>query len=114
MFVFERDIDKALVIAAGVPRSWAVAGDGYEVERLPTHYGVLSYKFHREPRARDGALRLRLEIGGDLQMPPGGIVVASPVAKPLTSVSVNGRVLTDVADREVTIREFPADVVLTY
>ena len=114
MLAYERDSDDALVIAAGVPRAWLESENGIEVRRLPTYYGVLSYKLHRFTTTRTGAPRVQLELGGDLQIPPGGIVIVSPLSRPIRSVSVNGRPPAYVTTNEATIKELPADVLLTY
>jgi hypothetical protein len=109
LFVYERESDRALVIAAGLPGAWVTSASGVAVKRLPTHYGALSYSL----RSRDaGALRLRLS--GDLTVPPGGIVVAPPLPAPLKAVTVNGKPLQTIGADSATIRELPADVVLEY
>jgi hypothetical protein len=114
MLVYERELDSALVIAAGVPRSWLRRLEGIDVRRLPTHWGALSYKLHRISPKREGAPRLQLELAGDVQVPPGGIVIASPLSRPIREVMVNGRPHADATTREAVIREFPANVVLSY
>ena len=49
---YERDSDRALVLAAGVPRDWLASG--VVVRRLPTRHGALSYRLQRD--GSDGAL----------------------------------------------------------
>jgi hypothetical protein len=108
LFAYERESDASLVVAAGVPEAW-VAGPGVAVRRLPTHSGVLAYTLRA-----DGPDAVRLRLGGDLTLPPGKIVVRSPLARPLASVTVNGRPVDGFASDEVVVGEFPADVVLRY
>jgi hypothetical protein len=55
-----------------------------------------------------------MRLSGDLNVPPGGIVLAPPLAAPLTAVSVNGAAVEGFASDGVTIRAFPADVRLEY
>jgi hypothetical protein len=110
MLAYEREEDRALVLAAGVPAEWlAGGGPGVGVKRLPTYFGVLTYTLRPEG---DGAFRLRLS--GDLSVPPGGIVLMPPLPRVLTAVTVNGTPLTDFTTDTATIHEFPADVVLEY
>jgi len=108
MFVYEREEDRSLVLAAGVPLTW-VTGEGVEVQRLPTHYGVLSYSLRSvSPNA------LQLRLSGDLSVPPGGIVLQPPLPRPLQAVTVNGRAIEAKGLTGVTIGEFPAEVALEY
>ena len=107
MFVYERELDRSLVLAAGVPRDWVTQGRRIALKRLPTHFGVLSYSLESE---HPGALKLRLS--GDLILPPGGIVVRPPLEKPLVAVRVNGRQSPIFSADQAIITEFPAEVIL--
>jgi hypothetical protein len=109
MLAYEREEDHALVLAAGVAPSWLTAAPGVGVKRLPTYFGVLSYTLRPEG---DGVLRMQLT--GDLNVPPGGIVLAPPLPRALTAVTVNGTSLQGFSADSVTIREFPAEVRLEY
>jgi hypothetical protein len=107
LYAYERDGDRALVLAAGIPESWLDSGAG--VERLPTWFGALSYSLRRE-----GPDALRLKLSGALAMPPGGIVVQPPGQRPLREVVVNGKPGAASAADEAVIREVPAEVLLKY
>ncbi len=110
MLAYEREEDRALVLAAGVPLAWlAPATGGVGVKRLPTYYGVLNYTLET---VKEGTLRMRL--AGDLTPPPGGVVLMPPLPRPLRAVTVNGAPLADVGGEAVTVRAFPAEVVLEY
>jgi hypothetical protein len=109
LFAFERESDRALVIAAGVPAEWVVGQSGVTVKRLPTYYGALNYNLQS-----DGPEALRLRLSGDVTLPPGNIIVQSPLRRPLTGVTVNGRETQNFSADSATITEFPADVVLWY
>jgi hypothetical protein len=71
MFVYERQHDEALVLAAGAPADW-FTGSGFAIENLRTPYGRLSYSVRREGEG------YRLRMHGDAR-PPGGFVLALPV-----------------------------------
>jgi hypothetical protein len=107
LFAYEREFDHALIVAAGVPRAWLGEGHPVGVKRLPTYFGVLSYTLES-----DGPDRLRLQLSGDLRMPPGNIVIRPPLDRPLQSVRVNGRPIQTFSAGEAMISEFPANVVL--
>lgn len=109
MFAYERDADRALVIAAGIPDAWLASDGGVGVKRLPTHYGVLNYSLRRA-----GANALRMVLSGDLTLPPGDIVLRPPLPQPLKLVSVNGKPIQAFTADSATISEFPAEVVLEY
>jgi len=71
LFVYERDSDHALVLAAGLPLDWVDSPTGVGVREVRTAYGALSYSFKKE-----GAVRvLTIEPG---VTPPGGFVVQWP------------------------------------
>ncbi len=109
MLAYERESDQSLVLAAGVPAAWLASPPGVGVKRLPTYYGVLNYTL--EP---DGDHALRCTLGGDLTVPPGGIVLVPPLPGPLTAVTVNGTAVADFASDCVTIHAVPAEVRLDY
>ena len=108
MFAYERAADRALVLAAGVPASWLDAG-AVGVTGLPTYFGTLDLHLQR-----DGAETLVASVGGDLAVPPGGIVLRPPLARRLASVEANGRAVTAFDDTGVTIDACPARVVLRW
>jgi F5/8 type C domain/Bacterial alpha-L-rhamnosidase 6 hairpin glycosidase domain len=68
LFVYERERDAALVLAAGVPAAW-LDGPGVTVRDLRTPFGRVSYSLKR-----DGS-RVVLQVTGDAA-PPGGFVFA--------------------------------------
>jgi hypothetical protein len=107
MFVYEDESDKALVIAAGVPAAWIENETGITLKRLSTYYGTLNYSL------RKGDLdELRLKLSGDIALPPGKIIVTSPLEEPLKGVLVNGKPIETFNAHSATVGEFPADVVL--
>jgi hypothetical protein len=109
MLAYEREDDDALVLAAGVPAEWVMSDAGVKVRRLPTHYGVLNYSVRGE-----SADAVRLHVTGDLSLPPGKIIVPSPLARPLRAVLVNGKPVETFTPDHAVVGEFPADVLLRY
>lgn len=109
MLVYERESDRSLVLLAGVPEPWVTHESGLSVKRLPTYYGILNLSVRSE-----GADSLRLRVSGDLSLPPGGIVVQSPLDRELRAVIVNGKPVERFAADSVVLGELPAEVVLGY
>ncbi|HEX2211110.1 MAG TPA: discoidin domain-containing protein [Longimicrobium sp.] len=108
LFAYERTADSALVVAAGVPEAWVREGDGLEMTGLRTYWGTLDLRM----RAENDAVRVR--IGGDVRA-PGGIVIRTPLDRPIRRATVNGRrVSVDADAREIVVRAAPADVVLEH
>ncbi|HYW12794.1 MAG TPA: discoidin domain-containing protein, partial [Longimicrobium sp.] len=62
LFAYERTVDDALVIGAGVPEAW-VQGEGLEMTGLRTHYGRLDLRM----RATGNTVRIR--VAGDVRAP---------------------------------------------
>lgn len=106
-FAYERESDASLVLAAGIPRSWVE--QGVAVRRLPTHYGVLHFSVRAESPSS-----WKLQVGGDVQVPPGGLVVQLPARKPIRSVVVNGERHAPTAEREFRISVVPAEVTVDF
>lgn len=109
LFAYERDDDRALVLAAGVRTEWLDDPEGVGAVGLPTYYGLLDYTMRRE-----GSKRLHVRIGGALVVPPGGIVLQPPLAGPPIAVTVNGRRLDTPDLAAMRLREVPADVWMEY
>lgn len=86
LFAYEREADRSLVIAAGIPAGWLSEAGEVEVHDLPTYYGPVSYRL-----ARRGENGLRLSLAGDLRIPPGGILVMPPFPGVLSEVRIDGR-----------------------
>jgi hypothetical protein len=107
LFAFEREADRSLVVAAGIPADWLAAGE-VAVSGLPTWYGRLDLRLRR---TANGVLHLSL--GGGHGLPPGGFRFAPPGDGPLREVRVNGEPTTDFTPTEAQIAEFPAEVVVT-
>jgi hypothetical protein len=109
MIAYERTRDEALVVGAGLRADWLTTPPGVVVKRLPTHHGVLRLEAFM---VKDDVLRVRL--GGDLTVPPGGVVVASPLPRPVTGAGIDGVPVVPGPDGTVTVRALPAEVELVY
>jgi hypothetical protein len=109
MFAYEREADEALVIAAGVAEEWLSDGFAVGVKNLPTYYGRLTYSLRLEDKDT-----LRLKLGGNLVVPPGGVVVKPPLPRPIRQVEVNGRSLSDLKPDTFTCRDCPAEALLRF
>ena len=109
MFAYEREDDRTLVVAAGLPWEWVASDTGAGVKRLPTHYGVISYTIRAEPPNT-----VRVRLAGDLAVPPTTIVVQPPLPQPIKSVTVNGKPVSSFDAEGVAVHAFPADVVIEY
>lgn len=102
LFAYTRDLDQALVIAAGIPAGW-LQGEGVSVDGLRTPYGVLGYRFKREGR------QAKLEIAAGIEVPPGGLVLRWPFAGAPGKTVVDGRPRT-WEKGELRIERVPATV----
>lgn len=105
MFVYEREKDSSLVIGAGIREDWLNEPDGIEVRKLPTYYGSLNYSMKKIGE------NLVVEIGGNIQIPPGKIILRSPFINPIVSVQINGKPVRQTK-RGIEIETLPATVIL--
>ncbi|MFZ1199088.1 MAG: discoidin domain-containing protein [Desulfobacterales bacterium] len=109
LFAYEREEDQALVIAAGVAPKWLAEGSTVGVANLPTYYGKISYSLRME-----NATTLRLVLGGDLRLPPGGIVARPPLHGPVRQVLIDERKLAVSAADEFQCTTCPAEIVIRF
>lgn len=107
MFVYERDDDDALVLAAGIADAWVNDSAGVQVQNLPTYYGPVSYSI-----MKTGA-SVKVSISGNIQMPRGKIIVKSPLSKTIVSVSGDGKRINQRGN-EIRIQKLPATVTIRY
>ena len=107
MLAFERESDSSLVIGAGVRDEWVKEDPGIRVSNLSTEYGPLNY----DMRAIGKVVTVNLRTG--IRMPPGGIVVWSPLEQPILSAAVDG-VPAAIKGAEVRVRKLPAIVTIRY
>ncbi|MFO1371586.1 MAG: discoidin domain-containing protein [Candidatus Competibacteraceae bacterium] len=109
LFVYEREADQALVIGAGIPAAWVMSPEGVTVKRLPTYHGTLHYQM-----SMSSPNTLHVKLAGDITVPPGRIILHSPLERPLRSVTVNGQAVTTFTTATVTLEQFPAEVEMQY
>jgi hypothetical protein len=107
MLAYERESDSSLVIGAGVKDDWVRQDPGVRVSNLSTMYGPLNY----DMRASGPTVTVNLRAG--IKLPPGGVVVFSPLDQPILSALVDG-VPTAVNGSEVRVRKLPAIVTIRY
>jgi hypothetical protein len=108
MFAYERPSDKALVIAEGISDAWLDRGE-VGVEELPTWWGRLRCSIQR-----DGAEALRLDLAPGLALPPGGIVLRPPLARPLVRVEADGQPITTFDASSAIIRHLARNIVFRF
>lgn len=109
LFVYENEADQALVIGAGLPAAWLENPAGVAVKRMPTWHGTLNYSMTVE---RPQTLKVRLS--GDVAAPAGGIIIHSPLDRPIHQALINGQATDAFTTKTVTLRTFPAEVELRY
>jgi hypothetical protein len=108
LFAYEREEDGGLVVGAGIPEAWARDPEGVRAHGLRTRWGNLDL----EIRAEGDSARVRLD--GVLVIPPGGIVVRSPLGAPIERATMDGVPVEVGSGGEVVLRALPAEVVFTH
>lgn len=109
MFVYENEYDSSLVLASALYQDWIDSPSGMSVENLPTYYGEISYSIKKEGN------NYRFSIYGDVKLPAGGIRIKNfNVSKLPAKVIINGMETKEFSEREITLRMFPADILISY
>ncbi|GAA5072485.1 discoidin domain-containing protein [Lysobacter panacisoli] len=102
LFAYTRDIDDALVVAAGIPSDW-LAGQGVEVSGLRTPNGPLGYTLKETNRT------LVFTLAKGLRVPAGGVVLAWPYEHAPGVTRVDGRP-AQWENGELRLRKAPSKV----
>jgi hypothetical protein len=109
MFVYENESDQSLVLASALYQDWIDAPEGMSVLNLPTYYGEISYSIKKESD------KYTFSIFGDVKLPANGIKIKNFNRLKLPEkVTVNGNVIKDFSEKEISVKEFPAEVVIYY
>jgi hypothetical protein len=79
------------------------------VENLPTYFGEISYSIKKE---NDKYL---FSIFGNAKLPVNGIKIKNfnGSVRPV-KVVINGKDTKDYTEKEISVKEFPAEVVICY
>lgn len=106
MVAAEREASESLVLASGMPWAWVSEDNGFSVRHLPTRYGSLDFSI-----CADDGKRLRVEVGGALSLPSGGLIIAPPLpeGKRIVAVAVlqGAHAPLDPADADVMVTRLP-------
>ena len=79
------------------------------VENLPTYYGEISYSIKKE---NDKYL---FSVSGDVKLPPNGIRIKNFNGSKLPiKVTTNGKEIKEFNENVISVKEFPAEVVIYY
>jgi hypothetical protein len=105
MFLYERPSDDALVLLAGVPKTW-ISSTAIGFRNMPTYRGRISCTIERSSNGND---HLITQIDGTCPIPKGGIRLTSPLA-PTTSATVNGKAAEIDSDQRIVVRDLPAKI----
>ncbi|MHC1774569.1 MAG: discoidin domain-containing protein [Lentimicrobium sp.] len=109
MFVYENEYDQSLVLASALYQDWIDAPSGMSVENLPTYYGEISYAIKKE------SSNYRFSVRGDVKLPANGIKIKNFNRSALPAkVIVNGREIKDFSEKEITVKEIPAEILIFY
>jgi len=109
MFVYENEYDLSLVIASALYQDWIDSPEGMSVENLPTYYGELSYSIKKDNE------KYLFSIYGDVELPSNGIKIKNFNGSKLpVKVTVNENEIHEFNEKEISVREFPADVIIFY
>lgn len=109
MFVYENEYDQSLVLASALYQDWIDSSDGMSVEDLPTYFGEISYSIKKDNT------KYLFSIYGDAKLPSNGIKIKNFNGCRLPSrVTVNGNEIKDFNSQEISVKEFPAALVIYY
>lgn len=109
MFVYENEYDETLVLASALYQDWIDSPNGMSIENLPTYHGEISYSIKKEKN------KYHFSIHGDVRLPDNGIKIKNFNGSKLpVRVTINGKESKDFTEKEIVVKEFPAEIVIYY
>ena len=108
MFVYERERDGAVVLAAGIPDAWIADTAGVRATDLHTYDGTLAYSLKKSGHV------VTADVTGTLAREHHPIVMKSPLSGRLRSVILNGSRIPTPRSGEVLLKTLPAKVEFRY
>ncbi len=109
MFVYENEYDQSLVLASALYQDWIDSPNGMSIENLPTYYGEISYSIKKDND------KYAFSISGNIKLPANGIKIKNFNGSKLpVKVTVNGADTKDFNEKEISVKSFPAEVVIFY
>ena len=108
MFLYERERDGAIVLAAGIPDSWLEDSTGVRVSNLRTYDGTVSYALKKKKNT------VVAEVSASLVAEHRPVVLTSPLARKVRSMKIDGVTKAVPKSGEVTLRQFPVKVEFRY
>ena len=106
MLAYERERDTSLVLGAGIMESWLDGPAGMRVRNLPTYFGNISFSLQRMGDIVEG------EVYGDARTPGGGIILKSPLARPVKLLKSDRP--CSISGNEISITQLPVHFRLEY
>jgi hypothetical protein len=109
MFVYENEYEQSLVLASALYQDWIDTPEGMSVENLPTYYGEISYSI-KKVRGN-----YHFSISGDVNLPENGIKIRNFNGSGMpVKVTVNGKEIKEFNEKEISVKELPADLMIYY
>lgn len=109
MFVYENEFDQSLVLASALYQDWIDSPTGMSVENLPTYYGEISYSIKKESDS------YHFLIKGNVKLPANGINIRNFNRSKLPlKVTVNGAAIKEFDEKNITVKQIPAEVIIYY
>jgi hypothetical protein len=106
MLAYERERDDTIVVGAGIPQAWIDDPSGVFVTGMLTRSGGLDFAMKR------AGAGIEVRVGGKLQVPKGGIVVAPPGVTARWKATINGASAPVDSAGRVLVRRIPATLLL--
>jgi hypothetical protein len=123
MFAYIREEDDALVVGEGILPAWLARGDSVTVRGLRTPAGIVGYTMRIAsidgsavtPRETTpgAAVSVEIVLEPGVTAPSGGLVIRSPLDRPVRTASVDGRAV-QVEGAAVRLDHWPSRVLLRY
>jgi hypothetical protein len=106
MFVYEDETDQSLTLGAGLLAEWLNDPQGVAISQLPTWYGKVSYRIHRQ------ANQILIELDGAETVPPGGLRFRVPDGLQYTAISLNSMSVEKDSHHFISFNKLPATIII--
>ncbi|MBN1385062.1 MAG: hypothetical protein JW983_09305 [Elusimicrobia bacterium] len=103
-----REHEEKIILGEVIDPAWLKSPGGTGVKNLHTYWGVLNYNAKQEQDT------VKLNVSGTAN-PPAGFVFKSPfIDKKIKSVKLNGKSWKSFTGTEVSFKDVPAEIIISY
>ena len=102
------ELNGAIIIGHGIGREWLnTADNGISVENMPVYSGLINF----EVKGKEDTILVK--VSGDAK-PEMGFIYKMPAGREAAKAYVNGREIKIINGRDISFKELPCEILISY